>query len=300
MLTTPVNNLAHNFPTTPLKPVGMFCKRLYNLPNLFSQITFHHIRGHQDTQVALDTLGRPAKLNVQADKLAGNHQRLSSHKNTPAPVIEGTHCHLIYDGQTVASKHRKHIRDHRRTKEFNTITSPTPTLETTTTTARPSSTSNNPTTKVTNQKTNNHHSVRNRWRQGDDMEAEPEREELTVPTPKVCNIYYDTCAAIDQNNWHRQDNLQIERKIETKNWATRVGTTILGMCIVDAWLVYKGATRTSETRSQFYSWLAEQLSYDHGSVTEASPPQLSLTLEQVLVLGPVSKLISLQRNASGR
>ncbi|KAG7349744.1 transposase IS4 [Nitzschia inconspicua] len=36
--------------------------------------------------------------------------------------------------------------------------------------------------------------VRNRWRQGDDMEAEPEREELTFPTPKVCNIYYDTCA----------------------------------------------------------------------------------------------------------
>ncbi|KAG7352288.1 transposase IS4 [Nitzschia inconspicua] len=125
--------------------------------------------------------------------------------------------------------------------------------------------------------------VRNRWRQGDDMEAGPRREELTVPTPKVCNIYYDTCAAIDQNNRHRQDNLQIERKIETKNWATRVGTTILGMCIVDAWLVYKGATGTSETQSEFYSWLAEELidnSYDKdpiwrstGSVTEASPPQ---------------------------
>ncbi|KAG7343000.1 transposase IS4 [Nitzschia inconspicua] len=70
--------------------------------------------------------------------------------------------------------------------------------------------------------------VRNRWRQGDDMEAEPEREELTVPTPK-------------------------------------------------------GATGTSETQSEFYSWLAEELidnSYDKGpirrstgSVTEASPPQ---------------------------
>ncbi|KAG7344517.1 transposase IS4 [Nitzschia inconspicua] len=122
--------------------------------------------------------------------------------------------------------------------------------------------------------------VRNRWQQGDDMEAEPEREELTVPTPKVCNIYYDTCAAIDQNSRHRQDNLQIERKIETKNWGTRLGTT---MCIVDAWLVSKGATGTSETQSEFHSWLAEELidnSYDKGpirrstgSVTEASPPQ---------------------------
>ncbi|KAG7367959.1 hypothetical protein IV203_030702 [Nitzschia inconspicua] len=35
-------------------------------------------------------------------------------------MIEGTHCHLIYDGQTVASKHRKHIRDHRRIKELKT------------------------------------------------------------------------------------------------------------------------------------------------------------------------------------
>ncbi|KAG7351598.1 transposase IS4 [Nitzschia inconspicua] len=31
--------------------------------------------------------------------------------------------------------------------------------------------------------------VRNRWRQVDDMEAEPEREELIVPTTKVCNIF---------------------------------------------------------------------------------------------------------------
>ncbi|KAG7358621.1 hypothetical protein IV203_015210 [Nitzschia inconspicua] len=35
-------------------------------------------------------------------------------------MIDGTHCHLIYNGQTVASIHRKHIRDHRRTKELKT------------------------------------------------------------------------------------------------------------------------------------------------------------------------------------
>ncbi|KAG7342617.1 hypothetical protein IV203_020561 [Nitzschia inconspicua] len=35
-------------------------------------------------------------------------------------MINGTNCHLIYDGQTVASKHRKHIRDHHRTKELKT------------------------------------------------------------------------------------------------------------------------------------------------------------------------------------
>ncbi|KAG7339098.1 hypothetical protein IV203_025828 [Nitzschia inconspicua] len=50
----------------------------------------------------------------------GDYQRLSLHKDTPAPTIEGIHCHLIYDGQKVASKHRKHIRDHRHTKELKT------------------------------------------------------------------------------------------------------------------------------------------------------------------------------------
>ncbi|KAG7369751.1 hypothetical protein IV203_027497 [Nitzschia inconspicua] len=94
----------------------MFCRRSKLLP----QMTFHQTQGHQDRQVALDKLSRPAKLNVQADKVAGNYQRLSSHKNTQAPMIDGTHFHLIYNGQTVASKHRKHIRDHRRTKEIKT------------------------------------------------------------------------------------------------------------------------------------------------------------------------------------
>ncbi|KAG7374505.1 hypothetical protein IV203_013600 [Nitzschia inconspicua] len=68
------------------------CRQLYVLPN--SSRSYHHMKGQQDRQVALDKLSRPTKLNVQADKLSGNYQRLSLHKNTPAPTIEGTHCHL--------------------------------------------------------------------------------------------------------------------------------------------------------------------------------------------------------------
>ncbi|KAG7374486.1 hypothetical protein IV203_013581 [Nitzschia inconspicua] len=108
------------FPNDALKASWDVLQAVVRLAKLLPQITFHHIRGHQDTQVALDKLSRPAKLNVQADKLAGSYQHLSSHKNIQAPMIEGTNCHLIYDGQTVASKHRKHIRDHRRTKELKT------------------------------------------------------------------------------------------------------------------------------------------------------------------------------------
>ncbi|KAG7366908.1 hypothetical protein IV203_029578 [Nitzschia inconspicua] len=108
------------FPNEALKAIWDVLQAVVRLAKLLPQITFHHIKGHQDRQVALDKLSRPAELNIQAGQLAGNYQRLSSWKNIPAPMIEGTHCHLIYNGQTVASKHRKHIRDHRRTKELKT------------------------------------------------------------------------------------------------------------------------------------------------------------------------------------
>ncbi|KAG7357289.1 hypothetical protein IV203_001977 [Nitzschia inconspicua] len=113
-----------------LAPSWDVLQAVVRLAKILPQITFYHIKGHQDRQVALDTLSWPTKLNVQADKLARNYQCLSSRKNIPAPTIEGTHYHLIYNGQTVTSKHRKHIRDHRRTKELKTyIMQKTQTLE---------------------------------------------------------------------------------------------------------------------------------------------------------------------------
>jgi Transposase IS4 len=76
--------------------------------------------------------------------------------------------------------------------------------------------------------------VRQRWRQVDGDDAR--QVELTIPTPKACEVYYDTCATIDKSNRHRKDTLKLERKVETNNWATRVGTTILGIIFVDRWL----------------------------------------------------------------
>ena len=66
-----------------------------------------------------------------------------------------------------------------------------------------------------------------RWRQPDlpDEEfggvndEEAERQELTVSQPKCSEIYYKTCAEIDQHNRHRQDTLRVERKMQTKSWS---------------------------------------------------------------------------------
>lgn len=64
------------------------------------------------------------------------------------------------------------------------------------------------------------------WRQLEDGLA---RVEMNVPTPKICEIYYSACSRIDHYNRSRQDDLKLERKIETKDWSFRVNTTLVSM-----------------------------------------------------------------------
>jgi hypothetical protein len=113
--------------------------------------------------------------------------------------------------------------------------------------------------------------TRARWRQIiQDRIAPPEKVNLTITQPEIAEIYYDTCGAIDRHNRCRQDDLCIEKKVQTINWSTRVNLSIFGMIVVDSWLVYKAlvdapgqkivATEDSAfTQSGFYSCLAEQL-----------------------------------------
>ena len=88
------------------------------------------------------------------------------------------------------------------------------------------------------------------WRQPDLPEeafggvnnAESERQEITVSQPKLSEIYYNTCAAIDHNNRHRQDTLKVKRKIETRSWEKRLTSSIFRIYCVDAWLMYRRYT----------------------------------------------------------
>ena len=101
---------------------------------------------------------------------------------------------------------------------------------------------------------------RNRWCQVSlELDALPENVELTIPQPKVTEVYYRTCGVIDQHNRHRQDNLKTEKKLETKKWDMRVNLTIFLMIVVDTWLVYSQATGSTELQSEFYVRLAEEL-----------------------------------------
>jgi len=86
-----------------------------------------------------------------------------------------------------------------------------------------------------------------RWRQvGDDAE----RVVLTVTQPQVVETYFQCCAQIDRHNRWRQDDLQLEHKLITHDWSMRVNLSLLGMCVVDEWMLYSGAHGTSAELTQ--------------------------------------------------
>jgi Transposase IS4 len=107
--------------------------------------------------------------------------------------------------------------------------------------------------------------TRTRWRQmEDDRFAPPEQVTFQIVQPYAAELYYSACGKVDQHNCDRQDTLQLERKIGTHSWATRVNHTILAMCVVDSWKVYAclafGVNQSAtETQGDFYGQLAAEL-----------------------------------------
>lgn len=77
-----------------------------------------------------------------------------------------------------------------------------------------------------------------------------------------------TCGVIDRHNSCPQDDLKLERKIGSKNSSVRANMTILGMCIVESFLVCKGVFEGAGKVNQraFSNVLVEQLidnTFDH-------------------------------------
>lgn len=106
---------------------------------------------------------------------------------------------------------------------------------------------------------------RERWRQMvKDNVTPPEKVHVTFPQPQAADLYYESCAKIDQHNRDRQATLGIERKFKTHDWSKRVNLTILSMCIVDSWKVWSSITKSTdgnpkETQKDFYGHLAAEL-----------------------------------------
>jgi hypothetical protein len=106
---------------------------------------------------------------------------------------------------------------------------------------------------------------RQRWRQIiKDRTTPPEKLTINIPQPKATELYYDVCGKIDQHNRDRQATLGIERKLKTHDWSKRVNLTLLSMCIVDSWKVWKRIStddsgQAKENQKTFYAHLAAEL-----------------------------------------
>ena len=109
--------------------------------------------------------------------------------------------------------------------------------------------------------------IRNRWRQID-PDDDAVNVNLEIDQPAAAEIYYSVCAKIDQHNRDRQSTLNLEKKMKTHDWAKRVGTSLLSICVVDTWKVYNSttlhdpngnATPQNEAQKQFYSELITEL-----------------------------------------
>ena len=102
---------------------------------------------------------------------------------------------------------------------------------------------------------------RTRWRQVDvTPNSDAERVDLLIPQPKAAEVYYNSCAAIDQHNRCRQDDLILETKFVTHNWSRRVNISLLAMCIVDSWFDFQGSrggTMCDIRQREFYECMSE-------------------------------------------
>ena len=115
---------------------------------------------------------------------------------------------------------------------------------------------------------------RKRWRQVQPVESNvpPEMIDLEIAQPKGAEVYYDTCAAIDQHNRCRQDDLGLERCLRTPRWDMRVGMSLFGMMIVDTFRVFKLCTGSPMSQGVFYTCLGEALIENPYAFGLSNPP----------------------------
>ncbi len=87
----------------------------------------------------------------------------------------------------------------------------------------------------------------------------PVQQDIVIPQPKNTSDYFAVNDLIDRHNRQRQDDLQLEKKIECKRWDMQMGCGFLGMICVDTKLTYECSTLIQMSPGQFYIALAEAL-----------------------------------------
>ena len=96
--------------------------------------------------------------------------------------------------------------------------------------------------------------ARDRLRQVDDSpNADPVCVEFEINQPRVYEIYYSRNQNIEKINHTRQDDIKLERKLQTKDWSTLVNTSILGVNDVDTYYIGKACKWWDDRKpAEFY------------------------------------------------
>ena len=93
---------------------------------------------------------------------------------------------------------------------------------------------------------------RRRWRQVDTSpDADPELCHVQIKQTECGQVFYQGCGMIDQHNRHRQDGLNLEKKVQTMGWHHRGNHSIFGMCVVDAFDLAVGCQGSINHRGGF-------------------------------------------------
>ena len=85
---------------------------------------------------------------------------------------------------------------------------------------------------------------------------------MTIPQTITAELYYSSCGKIDRHNRCRQESLEIEKKLGTKDWSKRFNRSVFEVNVVNIWLAYQGITKTAENQDDFYNYLAEEMIYN--------------------------------------
>jgi ribonuclease HI len=101
------------FPNETLRPSWDILQAICRHFSRHSHLTLQHVRGHQDATTNFRDLPFPAKLNIEADKLATSFQQSSDHADVHGPAIPGTGCQLIVANKVITSHQRRKIRQQR-------------------------------------------------------------------------------------------------------------------------------------------------------------------------------------------
>jgi hypothetical protein len=113
------NSTRSVFPNDTLAPSWDVLQRITkNLQQFKEASSLWWIPSHQDDKTPIEQLPPDARLNIQADKLAGQFQQQSPHHrhDLDPPMIEGARCHLVINDYVVGSKHKRMAHDVLREK----------------------------------------------------------------------------------------------------------------------------------------------------------------------------------------